>query len=493
MTPSSRVRPIIGLVVVLAGISLLPGLYSQGTLRSESRIDGRSRLISVEPQPTVDGVMCALPEPGARAAATDVIPIPNNPVMVALALQQQGATTRAGTAADAARRAQVVPRKPLRTISDAYAMFSAVAVDAARNEAVLQDENLGRLLVYNRTDNTPPAAALTEPRRIIAGPATHLELNCGVYIDPKTGNIYSVNNDTEDHMVVFDRQAKGNTPPTWKLHTPHGTFGIAVDEGAEQLFLTIQHSNAVVTYPKTARDDDPPTRLLQGDRTLLADPHGIAFDSKNNLIFVANFGSTRTPRPDSGGLIRYPAFAATESYDPFAIGQKPRIKPNWPLDVYQMVPGSGRTLPPSITVYDKTAQGDAAPIRVITGPRTQLNWPAGLFVDAARGELFVANDGGGTVLVFSTSANGDAAPLRVLKGPRTQLSYPTSVFVDEKNDELWVANFGNHSATVYNRTASGDTAPIRVIRSAPIGTPAPTLVNARITYDTKRDEILAPN
>jgi hypothetical protein len=32
-----------------------------------------------------------------------------------------------------------------------------------------------------------------------------------------------------------------------------------------------------------------------------------------------------------------------------------------------------------------------------------------------------------------------------------------------------------------------------MIRSAPTGTPAPTLVNARITYDTKREQILAPN
>ena len=56
-----------------------------------------------------------------------------------------------------------------------------------------------------------------------------------------------------------------------------------------------------------------------------------------------------------------------------------------------------------------------------------------------------------------------------------------------------MANFGNHTATAYKRTASGDTAPVRVIRSAPLDTPAPLLVNARIGYDTKREEILAPN
>ena len=36
-------------------------------------------------------------------------------------------------------------------------------------------------------------------------------------------------------------------------------------------------------------------------------------------------------------------------------------------------------------------------------------------------------------------------------------------------------------------------APIREIRSAPDGTPSPTLANVRIGYDTKRDQILAPN
>jgi DNA-binding beta-propeller fold protein YncE len=195
---------------------------------------------------------------------------------------------------------------------------------------------------------------------------------------------------------------------------------------------------------------------------------------------VANFGSTTTMRPGEGAGKNY-----------FAGGDG---KPHWPLDAGQSVPGSGRNLPPSITVYPKNANGDTAPLRVISGPKTQLNWPAGMTVDAEHGELIVANDAGDAVLVFSTSASGDAAPLRVLKGPKTFIKYPNGVFVDLKNDELWVANFGNHTATVYKRTASGDTAPIRMIRSGPLGATAPTLANPHpIAYDTKREEILAPN
>jgi DNA-binding beta-propeller fold protein YncE len=404
-----------------------------------------------------------------------------SPVTVAR-LQQRAASAGRAATVDEAKKVEVANRKPLRIIRDRYALFSAVAVDAERNEVVLQDENMFRTLVYDRTTNTPPNAALSEPKRIIGGPKTHLELNCGVYIDPKTGNIFAVNNDTEDHLVVFDRQAKGDVEPTWMLHTPHGAFGIAVDEPAEEMIFTIQHSNAVVAFRKTAKDDDPPTWLLQGDRTLLADPHGIALDNKRGLIFVTNFGSTATPRADRGGIIRY-------NRTKF----KPGSKAFWPLDPGQMVPGSGRNLPATITVYDKKARGDAPPLRVISGPKTQLDWAEGLFVDEERGELYVANDAGGSVLVYSTEASGDAAPLRILKGPHTLLHYPSSVYIDFKNDELWVANFGNHTTTVYKRAASGDAPPIRQIRSAPTGTPAPALANARIGYDTKREQILAPN
>jgi DNA-binding beta-propeller fold protein YncE len=368
----------------------------------------------------------------------------------------------------------VAARKPLRFIHDEYPVFSAVAVDAERNEVFLQDENLFQLMAFDRTTNTPPNAAFSEPKRAIRGPRTFLEFNCALYIDPKTGNIYSLNSDTERHMTVWDRNARGDASPLRKLHTPIASFGLAVDEETQELIISAEGTQSVLWWPKTARDDDPPTGLLQGDKTLIAAPHGLALDPKLGVIFLANFGATTTPLPRG-------------KYRPSGAG------PFWPADRSDMVAGSGRFLPPSITVYDKKARGDVAPLRVITGPNTQLNWPAGLFVDSARGELYVANDGDDSILVFSTTANGNVAPLRVLKGPRTKMRYPAQIFVDLKNDELWVANMGDHLATVYRRTASGDTPPIRQIRSAPEGTPSPTLINVRIAYDTRREQILAPN
>ncbi len=468
MKLSSPWRRTIGLTAALAAISVLTGfLLSSGRGIPGSSLSGRARLISIQALPETTSPMCEwLPAATSRSLAA--------------ALWQERPAGRAAAAGEEAKRAEVAQRKPLRTIRDPYALYSAVAVDSARNEVVLQDENLFRTLVYDRRANTPPSAAMTEPKRIIGGLETHLEFNCAVYIDPRTGDIYSVNNDTMDHLVIFSRQAQGNVPPDRKLHTPHGAFGIAVDEVEQEMILTIQHSNAVVVFSKTAKEEDPPVRMLQGDRTLLADPHGIALDTKNNVIFVTNFGSTLSVRRDAG--MREAFFEGS------------RQKEHWPLDPGHAVPGSGRNLPPSITVYPKKAGGDTAPVRVIQGPKTQLNWPAGMAVDSERGELYVANDMADSILVFNGSASGDAAPIRVLKGPKTLLRYPNSVSLDLVNDELWVANFGNHTATVYRRNASGDTAPLRLIRSAPLDATTPTLANPHpVAYDTKREEILVPN
>jgi DNA-binding beta-propeller fold protein YncE len=381
-----------------------------------------------------------------------------------------------GVAEDRARTQDRSQLKPIRWIRDPHAAFSSIAVDPINNEVVLTDENLFRIMVYDRTVNTPPSARLTEPKRIIAGLKTRIEFQCGLYIDPTNGNIYAVNNDTVDTLGIFDRNAKGDVAPTREVNTPHGTFGIAVNESTQEMFLTTQHDSALVVFRKYAEKDESPLRLLQGDATGLADPHGVALDSKNGWVFISNYGavSSRNPQTDTQG--------------------RRREKQNWPLERRNAIPGSGRSLPPSIIVHSQKAQGNVAPLRVIQGPKTRLNWPTGLAVDEQRGELYVANDIPHEILVFNVTDSGDVAPKRVIKGSKTNLSNPTGVWVDPKNNELWVANFMNHSATVYPLGASGDVAPLRIIRGGPQNEPSLGIGNPHpVAYDTKREQILVPN
>jgi DNA-binding beta-propeller fold protein YncE len=404
------------------------------------------RLVSIEPLPSVETMACAWPATGP----TDAVAHTQSP----------------------GQRSETLDQAPVRAIEDDRATFSAVAVDPVRNEIVLQDQNLFQIHVYDRLAATPPAASISTPKRIIEGPHTEIEFNVGLYVDPQNGEIYSLSNDTSDTLIVFGRGARGDVPPVRKLHTPHGTYGIAVDEVNGEMFLSVEHDNAIVAYRKDAMDHDAPIRLIQGDRTNLADPHGIAVDPARNWLFVANHGSTHLVRASLG----------------------PPPTPNWPLTRSYAVPGSGRSLPPSIAVYERTVQGDARPLRVITGPATRLNWPGQISFDRAHDELFVANDGDHSVLVFSGTASGNAAPLRTIKGVNTGLANPTGVWVDAAHEEVVVSNMGNHSATVYARTTKGDVAPRRTIRAAPMGKKALAIGNpGAVAYDSTRDQLLVPN
>ncbi len=142
--------------------------------------------------------------------------------------------------------------------------------------------------------------------------------------------------------------------------------------------------------------------------------------------------------------------------------------------------------PGRITVYSRTANGDVAPLRTISGAATGLQNPRGLAVDPVNNQVFVVNvdtdDANGppqppTVTVHSRTANGNIAPLRTITGAATGLQSPIGLAVDTGINEVLVANFGSPiegqpplpAITVYARTASGNAAPLRVISGPATG------------------------
>jgi DNA-binding beta-propeller fold protein YncE len=331
-----------------------------------------------------------------------------------------------------ARQPITIDRPPLRTIKDPHPSFSAVAVNSDNNMLVVTDQNLFQILEYDSRANTPPAARFTEPRRIISGTNTHAEMMCGVYIDPKTLDIYVLNNDTQTQIPVFSPDARGNATPSRMLTNIRG-FGIAMHEERQEMFIANQ-DGIVYVYRKHAAGNERPIRVLRGNDTQLADPHGIAIDTKNNLFFVSNFGSARVTRDPDG---------STEEK------------------------GYGKFEPPSITVYPLLASGNTKPLWTIQGPKTLMNWPSHLALHQERRELFVANDAGDSVLVFRTTDKGDVAPIRVIQGPNTGIKHPPGITVDEKRNELFVASMGNVSVRVFPVTANGNVSPLRIVRGGP--------------------------
>ena len=359
---------------------------------------------------------------------------------------------------------------PVRSITDPYPVFNGIAVDSDNNIVAMTDGNRKSLLIYDRTAGSADTEEETRPLRQIIGPETNIGFVAGIMIDPKRREVFAVNNDIEDTMLVLPCDANGNAHPRRLLSVPHQAWGLAYSPARQEMAVSVQLANGIVFYRLAADGVEAPLRSLRGPATGLADPHGIAWDEANKEIAVANHGNYR-------GLAKNMGLGCT------------LVNANEVNDSE-----AGQFQPPSITTYPATAKGDQKPRRTIQGPATQLDWPMGLAVDPIHNEIAVANNGDNSVLFFRRTAAGDIAPIRAIRGPRTRLNRPMGLAIDTKNDEVWVANFADHTAVAFNRSDGGDQAPKRIIRNAPAGTPSAGFGNPMaMAYDSKREEILVPN
>jgi hypothetical protein len=122
---------------------------------------------------------------------------------------------------------------------------------------------------------------------------------------------------------------------------------------------------------------------------------GPAALSGSTLIFPA---STVPLRLDAGASYTFAFYGTAVTLTPTSL-------------LYATVP-----LGDYVTAYPATANGDAAPVRVIVGPHTGLNQPTGIAHDGG-GTIYVANTGTSTITEYPPNADGDVPPLRTIHIP----------------------------------------------------------------------------
>ena len=357
---------------------------------------------------------------------------------------------------------------PIRMIADPYPAFNGIAVDAANGLVAMSDPNRKGLLVYDRLRAASRGDA-SVPLRQIVGPDTFLGMIAGIVLDSQHQEIYTANNDIEDTVVVMSYGAVGNVKPARVFSVPHQAWGLALSDAAGQIAVTVEVQNTIVFYKREVKGVEAPVKIIRGQATGLADPHGIYWDESHHEIGVANHGNFRGVVKNTGG-------GCSPSY------------------VVEDEAEAGESRPPSIAIFASNARDDAKPLRVIQGSKTGLDWPMGVAYDPQHDTIVVANNGDSSIRFFGRTSNGDVAPLRIIRGDRTGISHPMGISVDAQNGEVWVSNWGDHSALAFDSGARGDLAPKRIIRGAPAGTPTPGFGNPMaLAYDSKRDELLVPN
>lgn len=124
----------------------------------------------------------------------------------------------------------------------------------------------------------------------------------------------------------------------------------------------------------------------------------------------------------------------------------------------------------SVTVHAGGADGDAAPVRRLAGPRTGFVTPAGVAVDT-DGTFYVSDYATNRIAVFAPGARGDVAPTRVISGSTTRLDGPVGLHL--AGSTVIVANTLGNDVLVFAKGASSNTAPQRRIAGDATGLTSP--------------------
>ena len=206
-------------------------------------------------------------------------------------------------------------------------------------------------------------------------------------------------------IATFARLADGGARPTRKIEgqttlLSRTIHAIAYDEIHDEFSVPVPFPQAILTFRGGADGEEAPIRIIQGSRTQLKSPNRLAVDPVHNLLVVVP--------------------------DPVSI----RFKPS------------------QVLIFDRTASGNAKPLRIIRGPKTQLTGAREVTVYPPR-ELFLVSitekngegyDPNNFIGVWSTHDNGDVPPRWTIGGPNGILRQTRGNVLDPKNKTVIVAD-----------------------------------------------------
>ena len=199
---------LVGLMLTATGIWSLSSVVQRTSLLIPSKSSSGYRLVSIQEVPDA-GEICLPPE--RDTADSDLFAsFDENNKNDVLALLR-GASVYAASQENG--QTVEVNRQPIRRLWDTDPSYGSIAFDARTGKVFLQDLNLWAIRIFDRMTNTPANATRSEPERVIQGKNTELQFNTCMYIDPKNGDIYTVENDIGDSIKVFSQDASGNVAP----------------------------------------------------------------------------------------------------------------------------------------------------------------------------------------------------------------------------------------------------------------------------------------
>jgi hypothetical protein len=246
----------------------------------------------------------------------------------------------------------------------------------------------------------PPSGALHAKRATNSGSYIYAS-NVGGPSAPFTGSV-----------LIFPVGSNGNVAPSAVI-TGSNTLltqvaGIVVTSTGE-IYVAVSDTNTIVGFAPGSSGNATPNIVISGPNTSLASPLALAIDDADN-IYVVNCNTLHFGPPGPTSVEEFTP-ASNGNVAPIRTIEGKRTQVGVPEGIAVDHAGQifiANSSESTITVYGSRANGNVRPRRVISGSNSRVNVPVGVAVDGKN--LFATAAYGGYIERLPRNASGDTPP-----------------------------------------------------------------------------------
>ena len=273
------------------------------------------------------------------------------------------------------------------------------------------------------------------PSKSVTGGSGSFVAPIGMAQDP-SHNLYVLDNHASGSYQVL-KYASGSEGGTASATIGGSSTGmqqptqLAVDQNGDA-YVADSSTNSILMFPSGANGNVSPMHTLNGPATLIGTPTGMATDPVNK-VYVSTNKSVIGFDPSSNGNVA-PSRVLT-GLNTGLIGPGPLTFASDGTLFVETTKGVPSY--PQIEIFTPLETQNVPPELELGGITTQLTVPTAIAVDSA-GFIYVANGpffqstnncNGSKILVYEPGANGDRAPIQVISGSNTQFGCITGLVV----------------------------------------------------------------
>jgi hypothetical protein len=263
-------------------------------------------------------------------------------------------------------------------------------------------------------------------------------------------------------IAAFARLAGENSKPNrliagQQTRLSRTMHDIRYDPVHDEMLVTNPFSRAILVFRGGADGEEAPIRIIQGSNTRLRGSDRLEVDPVNNEIYVPNGRDILVfPREGRGNIAPTRVITGPEitSDDVGTLAVDPVH--NVFVAAKDVVRRDG-TQRSRLLIYDRAANGESRPVRIIQGPRTeilrinqlQIYAPTGRIIAAMPGAYDMQEPEGVFIGIWNITDNGDVPPRWKIAGPRSTMLKPRGVAINPKEKEILVGDMRLNAVLTY--------------------------------------------